>query len=218
MERIEEVRIVAPAAIYNKLERAVTEEDYAELVGREYKKEIQKVAATFRWTGSWHTVCLAIDRRGGLPLDEDLKNDIKEFLEPYRIAGYDVEVEEPRYVPIDIGMTVFVMESYFRSKVEETLLEEFSNRVLAAGRLGFFHPDNLTFGQTVYQSNLYALAQAVPGVISVRITKFQRRDKPSEPGPEPDKLELGRLEIARLDNSVNFPEFGILTLEMEGGR
>ena len=55
------------------------------------------------------------------------------------------------------------------------LLEVFSNRVLPDGRRGVFHPDNFTFGQTVYLSPLYAAAQAVAGVDSVVITKFQRQ-------------------------------------------
>jgi len=97
-------------------------------------------------------------------------------------------------------------------------LEEFSNRILRDGRRGFFHPDDLTFAEPVYSSKLYARAQAVPGVVSVQITKFQRRDKPDEGGPKRDRIEFGRLEIARLDNNPNFPEYGILTLNMEGGR
>ena len=37
-----------------------------------------------------------------------------------------------------------------------------------------FHPDNFTFGQTVYAKSAFAAAQAVDGVASVEITVFQR--------------------------------------------
>jgi hypothetical protein len=40
----------------------VTEEDYARAA--EKHPEVRKAVATFRWTGSWHTVFLAIDPEG----------------------------------------------------------------------------------------------------------------------------------------------------------
>ena len=85
-------------------------------------------------------------------------------------------------------------------------------------RRGVFHPDNFTFGQTVYLSPLYAAAQAVPGVESVRITTFQRQGTP-DPKPLADgKIELHRLEIARLDHDPNFPERGVFRLTLGGGK
>jgi hypothetical protein len=88
------------------------------------------------------------------------------------------------------------------------LLEVFSNRSLPDGRRGVFHPDNFTFGQTVYLSSLIAAAQAVTGVDSVVVKKFQRQRLDSKTALQAGKLELGRLEIARLDNDPNFPERG----------
>jgi len=42
------------------------------------------------------------------------------------------------------------------------------------GKLAFFHPDNLTFGDGIYSSRLMAAAQAVPGVESVIVNKLER--------------------------------------------
>jgi hypothetical protein len=81
-----------------------------------------------------------------------------------------------------------------------------------------FHPDNYSFGQTVYLSPLYAAAQNVDGVASVQVTKFQRMGVPD---PEPlanGKLLLGRLEIATLDNDPTFPDRGIYRLTLGGGK
>ena len=72
--------------------------------------------------------------------------------------------------------------------------------------------------QTVYLSHFYAAAQAVPGVASVEITKFQRKGDDDPMPLATGKIELGRLEIARLDNDPNFPERGVLRLTMGGGR
>ena len=58
----------------------------------------------------------------------------------------------------------------------------------------------------------------MPGVASVQITKFQRQGNDDPETLAQGKLELGRLEIARLDNDANYPERGVLTLIMKGGR
>src|SRR5690606_1653831 len=52
-ENAEEIRRDAPEA-FRIQERAVTPEDYAEVVERH--PSVQRAAATFRWTGSWYTV------------------------------------------------------------------------------------------------------------------------------------------------------------------
>ena len=52
-ESIEEVRQKAPSA-FRTQERAVTPEDYAEVAQR-CGLDVQRAAATFRWTGSWRT-------------------------------------------------------------------------------------------------------------------------------------------------------------------
>jgi hypothetical protein len=115
-------------------------------------------------------------------------------------------------------MVVCVKQDYFASDVKRALLEVFSNRILPDGRRGVFHPDNFSFAQPVHLSPLYAAAQAVPGVDSVEITRFQRQGLDSNDAIETGRLDLDRLEIARLDNDPNFPERGVFTLEMRGGR
>ena len=134
------------------------------------------------------------------------------------MAGHDLEVDTPQYVPLEIAMFVCVQPDYFRSDVEAALLEIFSSGTLADGRKGLFQPDFFTFGQTVYLSPLYAAAQAVAGVASVNITVFQRQGLPETSGLTDGFLVMNRLEIARLENDPNFPERGIFTLELGGGR
>jgi len=134
------------------------------------------------------------------------------------MAGHDVEVDGPQYVSLEIVMTVCVKPNYFSSNVKAALLELFSNRALADGTVGVFHPDNFTFGQSVYLSSLIAAAQAVPGVDSVEVTTFQRQGSNSQDALNAGRLVLGRLEIARLDNDPNFPEHGVFTPDLRGGR
>src|SRR6185369_16160173 len=163
-------------------------------------------------------VFVTADRVGGLPVDDTFERDMRGHLERFRMAGHDLEIDGPRFVSLEIEMTVCVKPDYFRSSVKQALLTVFSNRTLADGRLGVFHPDNFTFGQTVFLSGLYQAAQLIAGVASVEITRFQRQGQSSTSSLDTGRLELGRLEIARLDNDPNFAENGVLRLNLIGGK
>jgi hypothetical protein len=216
-ETVEHVRQSAPSA-FRIQERAVTETDYARVAERH--PGIQQAAATFRWTGSWRTVFLTVDRLGGLEVKDDFKNEMRAHMERYRMAGQDLEINGPLYVSLEIEITVCAKADYFRSDVKAALLQVFSNRVLPDGTRGVFHADNFSFGQPVYLSPLYAAAMKVEGVAAVRITKLQRQASPdpSQSALKAGKLTLGRLEIARLDNDPNFPERGVFHLSVEDGK
>lgn len=214
-EAANHVPLYAPEA-FRVQERAVTESDYAEVSER--RPDIQKAAGTRRWTGSWHTMFVTADRYRGLPVDDTFENEMVRYLDRYRLAGQDVEIDGPRFVALDIAMTVCADGDYFRSDVKQALQEALSCRSLANGRLGYFHPDNFTFSDTLYLSSLVAAALEVAGVQYVDVTQFHRW------GEEPDneltaaKIEFGRLEIPRVDNDPNAPENGRLELTMEGGK
>lgn len=214
-ESNEDVRQRAPYA-FRTQERAVTPDDYARIAER--RGDVQRAAASFRWTGSWRTVFVTADRFGGAAVDADFENALLDYFERYRMAGHDVEIDAPRFVPLELEMTVCVKANYFKSDVKRALLQVFSNRQLADGTRGVFHPDNFTFGQTVYLSQLIAAAQGVTGVDSVQVTTFQRQGIASTAALETGKLELGRLDIARLDNDPNFAERGVFRLNMSGGK
>lgn len=220
-ETLEHVRLNAPHA-FRTQERAVTEADYAAAAQRH--PSVQRAAATFRWTGSWHTVFLTIDRRGGRPVDAAFEEEMVAFLERFPLAGYDLEIEPPVFVPLDIIMTVCVQPGVLRSDVHGALLDVFSNRDLADGGRGFFHPDNFTFGQPVYLSHIVAEAMKVPGVRWVdtddsppKPNRFQRYGERARGELDEGVLPTARLEIARLDNDPSLPENGRIQFVMEGG-
>jgi len=115
-------------------------------------------------------------------------------------------------------MTGFHEQEQLRADVQKALLEHFNNRVLPDGRLGLFHPDRFTFGQTVYLSPFLAAAQAIDGVQSVRVTRFQRWGQDTTDVHDTGKLALHPLEIARLDADPNYPDRGAFVLNVEGGK
>jgi predicted phage baseplate assembly protein len=214
-ESIADVRHKAPFAFRTQM-RAVTPEDY-QAVAQEHP-QVQRAAATFRWTGSWWTVQLTIDRMGGQPVDATFAGQIRDYVEPFRTAGHDLDVNGPSFVPLEIEARVAVASDHFRSDVEAALLELFSSGVLPDGSRGIFHPDNFTFGQPVYLSPLYAAARKVDGVRAITILKFQRLGRDSTDALQKGRLDVERLEIARLDNDPNFPDRGVFRVRLEGGK
>ena len=193
----------------------MTTDDYGRVTER--NRAVQRAAATLRWTGSWYTVFTTVDPVAGTD-PAPLKQELAAFVDRYRMAGHDLEFNDPRYVSLEIVLHVCVKDDYFRSDVGRGLLLGLGNGVLPDGRRGLFHPDNFTFGQSVFLSPIYAAAHQVPGVAAVEITTFQRQGTPDASFLPRGELPLGRLEIARLDNDANFPERGVLRLELEGGR
>jgi hypothetical protein len=213
-EALERARLDAPYA-FRRQERAVTADDYAEVAAR--YRGVQRAAATRRWTGSWYTMFITVDRAGGLPVDRAFEDALVAFLDAHRLAGYDVEVDGPRYVPLDVELFVCVAPDRVRVDVEQALRDALSARRLPGGRLGFFHPDNLTFGQPVRLGPLLAAAMGVDGVERVEPRRFQRFGEHSRGELEAGLLTVERLEIAQLDDDPSRPESGSLELEMGGG-
>lgn len=221
----------APAPAPAKLPREAQEEEAGEelppIPGICWQpfRPLQSAKARLRWTGSWNQVLVAVDPLGTEDADPELLQEVRTYLEPYRRIGHDLYVRPAQYVGIDLGIQVCVLPEYLRAHVEAALLDRFSNRVLSDGTKGFFHPDNLTFGDGVYASRIVAAAQSIVGVLSVRLTRLQRfeiGEAPPLPGdsdvPDSGVLALGPFEIARLDNDPNFPDNGRLTLKLGGGR
>ena len=207
-ETLEQVRLYAPQA-FRSQERAVTAEDYAALSGRH--PDVQRAAATVRWTGSWYTVFISVDRRGGRPVDAAFQATLRQAMEPFRMAGYDLEIAGPRFVALDLALRVCVAAGHFRSAVAAALRTAFS------ASSGFFQPDNFTFGQAVYLSQVLTAAMQVPGVAWVEPVRFDRWGQASSTALATGILPLDRLEIARLDNDPSAVENGQLELLMEGG-
>jgi hypothetical protein len=214
-ESLRQVRLDAPEA-FRTQERAVTAADYAEVAGRH--PDVSRAAATRRWTGSWYTMFLTVDRVGGRPVDATFAARLRDYLDRFRMAGYDLEIDAPHFVAIDLGVTICVDGHHEAAIVEAALDDAFGAGILPDGRRGFFHPDNFTFGQPVYLSQILATAAEVPGVSRVMsVDTFQRHGEASHGEIDQEFLPIHRLEIARLDNDPSDPEHGQLTLSMHGG-
>jgi len=220
-EPVSHVKLYAPSAYSRVLERAVAASDYAELAGRDAR--IDSTYAELAWTGSWYEADVALDPFAKAEWDASLAQDIEQMLERARRIGHDLRIVPARKVPLVIRLQVCVAAHYSRSNVERAIREVLSNRRLANGTLGLFHPDNLEFDTDIKASRIVAAVQALEGVLHVEITEFRRQDTaPDKPSPSDSSFAnnfiiIGRGEIAQLDNDPNFPENGSLNIDMMGG-
>lgn len=219
-EPMAEVKLFAPTAFRRQRRRAITAADYAELAQTD--PHLQRAAAALRWTGSWYEADVAVDPLGSEAPGDDLLAAIEALLRPYRRIGHDLHVLPAEYVSLDVALTVCVKPHTLRGHVKAALLDVFGNRALADGQRGFFHPDNLSFGEGIYLSKLVAAAQAVDGVESVTVDRLARLDEASPAERRraltDGVLRLSPFEVARLDNDPSRPSNGKLTLTLKGGR
>jgi predicted phage baseplate assembly protein len=215
-EAIADVRLFAPYAFRQLLERAITPADYAQVAGQH--PGVQRAAAELRWNGSWYEARVAVDPLGRADADDALLRSTAGYLHRFRRIGHDLAVRAADYVPLDLALQVCVKPSFQRGHVQAALLERFGAGRQAGGAPGFFNPDQLTFGTGVSLGRLVAAAQAIPGVESVSVTRLERLQLGPNGELEQGNLPIGPLEIARLDGDPSFPENGRIRLDLRGGR
>ncbi|MCA8928766.1 MAG: putative baseplate assembly protein [Alphaproteobacteria bacterium] len=214
-ERVAEARLFAPPSIRTQ-QRAVTEADWAEWALRH--PEVQRASAELRWTGSWYTVFVTVDRVGGGSAvdDAEFRDAILAHLARGRLAGYDLELRDPIYAPLRLELRICVARDHAKAAVRAALLDRFSAGIRHDGSKGFFHPDRFSFGDPVFSSRIYREAMAVDGVGSAEIVTFQRVGQAANGEIAAGVLRPGDREIVQLDNDPNFPERGTFDAIMEG--
>jgi predicted phage baseplate assembly protein len=204
----QEAKMIAPHAFRRRLERAVTEADYATLAGEQ--PGVQRAVSRLHWTGSWYEAAVGVDPLGTDRPPPALLRAVGDRLERYRRMGHDLAVRAADYASLDLALVVCVSPGYERGHVRVRLAE-------ALGARGMFAPDAQTFGEGVALGAIVAAAQAVPGVEWVEVETLRRIFEDDDSALESGVLRLGPIEIARLDDDPSFPERGRLVLEMRGG-
>lgn len=215
-ESMEEVRMLAPAAFRQTIERAITAADYATIAER--NPRLQRAAARLTWTGSWYEADVAVDPLGSEMTDEALRRAVAKQLHRYRRMGHDMRVQRAVYVPLKLSLEACALPGYERGHVKAALLARLGSGLALCGNHGFFHPDELSFGQAVFLSRIIGAAQAVQGVECVTVTEFHRLFEPPNHEIDNGILPLASYEIAQLDNDPDHPERGQLRITVRGGR
>jgi hypothetical protein len=215
-ESAHEIRKNAPHAFRAIKLRAVRPEDY-DYAARQLPWVLD-AGTVFRWTGSWLTVFTTAQARGteSTPVLEEV--DLIDLLNRRRLAGYEVYAPAPKYVSIDLIVTVCAKATALRGEVEAALLVELGRGRRRDGAPAFFSPDQFRFGQPLERSELEIAAQAAVGVDGVTCIQYRRRGVIEDFEPMPETVVVGDDEIVRCDNDPSEPERGSLRIVVKGGR
>ena len=209
-EPLDRARLVAPRA-FRERKVSVTADDCAALA--QSHPEVLSAAGRTVWTGSWSTVFVHVQRRDGRALDEDFERRLRRHLEGRLLADRDLEIRPPGTLAVEARLRGQVAAGFLRESVARKLLDALSDRRLADGALGFFHPDLFPLGRTLYLGQLLAAAMALPGIALIEADVFRPR---GDPGPAVrDRVEPGPFEVVCLRNLPFSPELGTLTLDLE---
>ncbi len=211
-ESIETTRLSAPHAFQTPLS-CVSPEDYAAQALQLPGGGVRQARARIEHTGNWQTVFVYVQRQGGRPLDPAFGQQLLAWLQPRAMSGYEVAIRPPHMAALDLHLRVWVAPHRFKSAVRQAVQEALSNKAQADGEQGFFHPDNLSFGRSIYRSEVIRAAMALDDVARVEIVRFNRQDDTRQMNP----LPIGDLEIARLDADPDRPQYGTLRVDVEGG-
>jgi len=214
-ESVEHIRIAAPQA-FRRQERAVSAPDYA--AAAKLHPDVQNAVAVPRWTGAWQTMLVFVDRKGGAAVDGQFRRAMLDHLETFRLMGFDIAVEAARSVPLDIELAICAKPGMLRSQVAARVRQALDPDGPPGDAIGFFHPDNFTFGSPLYLSRLIAAVITVDGVQSVTASKFHPLGRTPQGELEKGVISPGVLEVLQLDDDPSFPENGRLALTMGGGR
>ena len=206
------IRESIPAALRGGLlERAVTLEDYA-AVAKQADERVERATA-LALGGVFNTVVVLVDERDAEQLSDSLRATVQQHLDARRMAGREVIVRAPEYVPIDVRLAVCAETGVARDRLRDRILAALRPGSLAAP--GYFHPDRLSFGEAVELGDLLAFVQQLAGVRSVKALRFRRLHEPSSTEVF-STIELEPIEVARLDADELEPEHGRLRVEIFG--
>jgi hypothetical protein len=174
--------------------------------------QVRNAVAQVRMSGSSVVAFVYVQRHKTYTLDVAFRNGLRRFLTGFCVVGCEIEIRGPAYIGLDIAVHVYLQAYAAKSIVRDTLTTAFSNRVG-----GFFSPDNFTFGQSVYLSQVITRVMDVPGVAWAQVERFGRYDATTSGQAPSEYIALGSQEIARLDNDDSAPYNGTIFFDFEGG-
>jgi hypothetical protein len=194
-------------------ERAVRDEDYR--ARAEDLEWVQQANAIGRWTGSWISEFVTADPFDSFELSEERREELAARMDAVRQAGREVHVLPPRYLPIDLDISICAADGSYPGHVKKRVLDALTHGG-EAGETSFFDPDNFTFGVPLRRSAIEAAVQAVPGVKGVIAICIRVRRVGGWRAFNEATLPVGLNEIIRVQNDPRFPERGSIKVRVLG--
>ncbi|HTT88806.1 MAG TPA: baseplate J/gp47 family protein [Acidimicrobiales bacterium] len=215
-ETPQQVRDRAPQAFSADPLRVVRASDYEGAA--QTLAWVRQAGTSFRWTGSWLTVLTTAN-----PVATEQPTlaeviSLTQLLNRQRLAGYESYVLPPRYVSVDLQVTLCAGPQYFAGDVEAAVLAVLRPGALPGGGVGFFDHSRWSFGDPLESSALLAAIQSVTGVAGVSLVEYRQRGAQNSWTVLPETLTVAADQILRDDDDPSRPEAGSLTVIVEGGK
>lgn len=177
------------ASTFRSMQRAVTADDYAALT-----RATGSVAKVRVASPSSNRVNVYVAPAGDrlTPLSESLRNHLLTYFEDKRPLCTTVDIVGAHPAPIDIGCAVVIDERFAATTVLGNV------RTAIAGLLAF---DRVDFAATLYLSDVYAVAESVPGVLGATVDRFHRSDR-ADPDIEAKLARSGLPPLAQLPDFI----------------
>jgi len=208
---IENARDLIPESIaHPQLERCVTNQDYA-IAAMQLDDIVMAVAKPLG--GIFNTIALLCAPKNGYFLTPEQTDSVFYHIDNLRMTGREHIVQNPNYVPLDIGLLICpktgVQSENLKESIRQALIPNFNEKP------GFFHHSRFGFGAKITASTLLAAVAKVPGVGAVKLLTFKPLRENSTTDVY-DIIELGPTEIPMFAGQIQHPELGRLTVRIEG--
>jgi hypothetical protein len=180
--------------VFGSMQRAVTAQDFVAQA-----KLFPGVSKARAEATSWNIIKLYIAPTGqGEPPTDVMQRDLLAYFENKRMLTSFIEIESPDYVRIDIEAKVTAF-GHFRNEDVQGDAEKAVREL--------FDFETVDFKQTLYLSKVYEKLEALPGVNSVFVQRFERV------GIVPAIAQDGLIQL--LENEI--PVMGALVINVSGG-
>jgi hypothetical protein len=215
-EGLDTIRQLAPDAIAASQLRAVTRADYEQTA--ESLPWVTEAQTRVRYVGSWLCNLTHVAAGDGeLPSRARLR-ELDALFERRRMAGRESIVLPPRYVSLDLDVTVRAKRHASRQVVKTALAQALSALSVPGAVPGFFRAGQYGFGQSLVRADLETAIRAVPGVDWIVHLLFRRRGGTAGYSELPEQLIAAEDEIIRVDGDPQRPDAGSVRVDVQGGQ
>lgn len=212
-EAADRARILAPH-VARQPRGLVTGQDCAARAAR--FETVLRTLAQRRWTGSWSTDRVLVQRSNALPVDAQFKARLQRHLGPRLLVDRELEIREAPWLGIDLAIHLHVPSNRSPDTVRRAVRHSLLGDAQAAGPAAFFHPDHFGFGEVLHLDTILDRVMSVPGVAFAEARRFRAWASGLPPGPALDEVDPGPGAILRLADDPGRPELGRLILSVEG--
>jgi predicted phage baseplate assembly protein len=217
-EDVDAACLAIPGSFRDEQLRAITAADYAALAGA--VEGVSAAAAELHTIGPSTIVDVAV-ACAARDAGESVRERVREALTACRRTGHRLHVRAPRYRSLAVSLVATLSPRASRAALARELAALLSDGQLEDGTPALYSAERVGFGATIYASATLAAAQALSGVETVRLERFCFADEPAAAlaaTPARSLLELGTLELARLDRAALEPRDGYANVWLVGGR